>query len=148
MWMGSATVPADGAPCSAQFHPALSCNIVGFPSVFRKVKPPKPKVSLMAPLAMLTTIVSVGKPVLVGGPPTIDLFQLGMKLGLKGLGKAWKKISGTFRKASDVKVKNPNLKDIPSPSKCCTKGEPVDVASGRVYHTNVDFELPGPLPLV
>lgn len=27
-------------------------------------------------------------------------------------------------------------------------GEPVDAATGRVYHTNVDFELPGPIPLV
>ncbi|MDR3140425.1 MAG: RHS repeat protein, partial [Tannerellaceae bacterium] len=129
MWMGSTTVLADGAPCSAQFHPALSCNIVGFPSVFRKGKPPKPKVSLMAPLAMLTTIVSAGKPVLVGGPPTIDLFQLGMKLGLKGLGKAWKKIGDKFQNVIDTKVKNPKLKKVLQPVKCRLFGEPIDVAS-------------------
>ena len=147
MWMGSATVLADGSPCSTQFHPALSCNIVGIPSIFRKGKPPKPKVSLMAPLAALTTITSVGKPVLVGGPPTIDLFQLCMKLGLKGLGKAWKKIGDKFQKFI-ANVKNPKLKKILQAVKCRTFGEPVDVVTGRVYHTNTDFELPGPVPLV
>ena len=165
MWMGSSTVLADGGPCTTQFHPALSCNIVGFPSILRKLKPPKPKVSLMAPTAMLTTIISFGKPVLVGGPPTIDLFQLGLKLGLKGLGKLGK-AGGRFarKQANKIKafnragrkfqvfikrgVKNPKLKKILQFVKCRVFGEPVDAASGRVYHTNVDFELPGPIPLV
>ncbi|NII29532.1 hypothetical protein HB364_30915 [Pseudoflavitalea sp. X16] len=33
-------------------------------------------------------------------------------------------------------------------SKCTTHGEPVDVATGRVFTESVDFELPGPVPLV
>ena len=40
------------------------------------------------------------------------------------------------------------LADILQPIKCKTFGEPVDAATGRVYHTNVDFELPGPIPVV
>lgn len=40
------------------------------------------------------------------------------------------------------------LADILQPIKCKTFGEPVDAATGRVYHTNADFELPGPIPVV
>ena len=40
------------------------------------------------------------------------------------------------------------LADILSPSSAKTFGEPVDAATGRVYHTNADFELPGPIPVV
>ena len=55
MWMGSSTVLADGAPCSALTHPALSCNIVGIPTVPRKGKPKKVSKALMAPTSMLST---------------------------------------------------------------------------------------------
>ncbi|MDR3340844.1 MAG: DUF6531 domain-containing protein, partial [Candidatus Symbiothrix sp.] len=170
MWMGSATVLADGSPCSTQFHPALSCNIVGIPSIFRKGKPPKPKVSLMAPTSMLVIITSAGMPVLVGGPPTIDLFQLCIKLGLKGLGKlkGKKKPPKTKTPKSKTKAKGKGKgkgkgkknskgkgnskgrsknKNKPKPKKKC-KGEPVDVVTGSVFSENIDFELQGPIPFV
>lgn len=109
----------------------------------------------MAPTSMLSTITSVGKPVLVGGPPTIDLFALTMKLGLKGLCKRFKSFRN-FTKKFTHKVHqyieslglNPNLTKILKKTACFVLGEPVDAATGRVYHTNVDFELPGPIPLV
>ena len=150
MWMGSSTVLADGAPCSTLTHPALSCNIVGVPTIPRKGKPKKVSKALLAPTSMLSTITSVGKPVLVGGPPTIDIFALAMKFGLKGLGKMWKKIGDQFQNLIDRLRKNGmnKLADILQPIKCKTFGEPVDAATGRVYHTNVDFELPGPIPIV
>lgn len=152
MWMGSSTVLADGGPCSTLMHPALSCNMVGFPSIMRKGKKPKPKKALLAPTAMLTTITSAGKPVLVGGPPTIDLFQLAMKLGLKGLGKLWKKMGDKFQDMIDRLIKKnggkTRLTNILQSIKCKTFGEPVDAATGRVYHTNTDFELPGPIPVI
>lgn len=154
MWMGSATVLADGGPCSTLMHPALSCNLVGIPSVPRKGKTKTAK-ALMAPLAMLMTITSVGKPVLVGGPPTIDFFALTMKYGLKGLGKMWKgfrnltkKLTHLLHKLIDRAGMNPKLAKILKKTACKVFGEPVDAATGRVYHTNVDFELPGPIPLV
>ena len=151
MYMGSSSVLADGAPCSTLIHPALSCNIVGIPSVPRKGKAKKGK-ALMAPTAVLTTITSAGKPVLVGGPPTIDLFALGMKLGLKGMGKLWKKLGDTFQNFIDKLVKKNGgknrLTNILQSIKCKTFGEPVDAATGRVYHTNTDFELPGPIPII
>lgn len=152
MYMGSSTVLADGAPCSTLIHPALSCNIVGIPSIPRNGKPKKGK-ALMAPTAVLTTITSAGKPVLVGGPPTIDLFALGMKLGLKCLGKLGK-IRNFTRKFTD-KVHglinkmglNPKLTQKLKDTACFILGEPVDAATGSVYHTNTDFELPGPIPI-
>lgn len=155
MWMGSSTVLADGAPCSTLTHPSLSCNLVGIPTIPRKGKPKKVSKALMAPTSMLSTITSVGKPVLVGGPPTIDLFALTMKLGLKGLCKRFKSFRN-FTKKFTHKVHqyieslglNPNLTKILKKTACFVLGEPVDVATGRVYHTNVDFELPGPIPLV
>ncbi|MFJ1382450.1 DUF6531 domain-containing protein [Capnocytophaga canimorsus] len=149
MWMGSSTVLMDGGPCSTQFHPALSCNLIGIPAPIRPKKVSKPKVSLMAPTSMLTIMASAGKPVLVGGPPTIDLFQLSMQLGLKGMGKLWKKTGDKFQDVIDsIKKKNPKLGAILQPVKCKLFGEPVDAATGRVYSTNTDIELSGFLPFV
>lgn len=149
MWMGSSTVLMDGGPCSTQFHPALSCNLVGMPAPIRALKPSKPKVSLMAPTSMLLTITSVGKPVWVGGPPIIDLFQLAMQLGLKGMGKLWKKVGDKFQGLIDrIKSKNPKLGAILQPVKCRLFGEPVDAVTGRVYSTNTDIELNGVLPFL
>ncbi len=144
MWMGSSTVLADGGPFSTQFHPALSCNLVGFPSLFRANKPPRPKMALLAPTSMLLVITSGGKPVLVGGPPTIDLFQLMFKMALKGLGKLWKKARG---KAKAPDTKNPRLGKAQPEARSKCVGDPVDVVTGQVRSEALDVELPGPIPL-
>jgi len=147
--MGSSTVLADGGPFSTQFHPALSCNLVGFPSLPRMNKTPRPVLDLMMPTSMLLAIISSGGPVLVGGPPTIDLFQLMLSLGIKGLSKAWKKLGDKFQDIiNKISKKNEKLANILQSIKCKSFGEPVDAATGRVIHTNVDFDLPGPIPLV
>ncbi|MGN7785266.1 DUF6531 domain-containing protein [Niabella sp. 22666] len=149
MWMGSSTVLADGGPFSTQFHPALSCNLVGFPSLPRMNKTPRPVLDLMMPTSMLLAIISSGGPVLVGGPPTIDLFQLMLSLGIKGLSKAWKKLGDKFQDIiNKISKKNEKLANILQSIKCKSFGEPVDAATGRVIHTNIDFDLPGPIPLV
>lgn len=143
MWMGSSIVLADGGPCSTQFHPALSCNLFGFPSVFRKNKPPKPKIALKAPTSLLSIITSTGKPVLAGGPPTIDLFQLALKGVMAGLKGICKKV-----KNKRLKNKKSKLCDIQSePNRKCVS-EPVDIATGCTFHTNTDFELNGPIPVL
>ncbi|WP_018630246.1 DUF6531 domain-containing protein [Niabella aurantiaca] len=141
MWMGSSTVLADGGPYATQFHPSLSCNLVGFPSLPRKNKIPRLKFPLMLPTSILLCIFAGNGRVLAGGPPTIDLFQLMIKLGLKGLSKARKKKT----KAPDTK--SPELGHAQPAKKCDGVSEPVDMATGKVYHTNTDFELPGPIPL-
>ena len=83
---------------------------------------------------------------LVGGPPTIDLFQLSMKVGLTALAKtkAYRKAS----KALDDALAQTPLGKLKKKANCWLFGEPVDAATGRVFHTNVDFELPGPIPIV
>src|SRR5690606_192869 len=59
MFMGSSTVLADGGPFSTQFHPALSCNLVGLPPKPRLNKA-KVRPALMAPTSMLSIITSGG----------------------------------------------------------------------------------------
>ncbi len=147
MFMGSSTVLADGSPFSYQFLPALSCNLVGIPAPFRPTKP-KTKMSLMAPTAALVSVIPGGKPVLVGGPPTIDLLAMAMNLGLKGIGKLWKKGGKKFQKYIDnLMPKNPAKAKRLQPIKCKLFGEPVDAATGRVFAENTDFSLSGPIPL-
>jgi hypothetical protein len=87
MFMGSSSVVVDGSPFSYQFLPTLCCNEVGMPTPFRKMKKPAPHSSFAAPTGALTVILPLGNPVLVGGAPIIDLFQLAVNLGLKALGK-------------------------------------------------------------
>lgn len=145
MWMGSSTVLADGGPFSTQFHPALSCNLVGLPSPPRLNKK-STAMALMAPTSVLMIMTSAGKPVLVGGPPTIDLFQLMFKLGLKGLSKA---AGAVLQKIiNKIESRFPKLAEMLQHFKCKFFGEPVDAASGRVFASTIDFELPGPIPLV
>ncbi|SEW54496.1 DUF6531 domain-containing protein [Chitinophaga arvensicola] len=145
MWMGSSTVLADGGPFSTQFHPALSCNLVGLPSPPRLNKK-STAMALMAPTSVVLIMTSAGKPVLVGGPPTIDLFQLMFKLGLKGLSKA---AGAALQKVVEkIKSRFPKLAEILQHIKCKGFGEPVDAVTGRVFSSNIDFELPGPIPLV
>ncbi|GAL64997.1 DUF6531 domain-containing protein [Algibacter lectus] len=162
MFMGSSTVLADGAPFSGQFLPALSCNLIGIPAPFRLGKT-KPKMSLMAPTSVLLNVIPAGKPVLVGGPPTIDLLALAMSLGLKGLGKLAKKTGGSIlkgtkkgwqkvgnklqKKIDNLMPKNPKAAQRLQDFKCKHFGEPVDAVSGRVISENLDFSLPGPIPL-
>ncbi|MET3880522.1 DUF6531 domain-containing protein [Chitinophaga sp. OAE865] len=145
MWMGSSTVLADGGPFSTQFHPALSCNLVGLPSPPRLNKKSS-AFALMAPTSVLLIMTSSGKPVLVGGPPTIDLFQLMFKLGLKGLSKA---AGAALQKViNKIESRFPKLAGMLQDFKCKRFGEPVDAASGQVVSSNIDFQLPGPIPLV
>lgn len=141
LWMGSSTVLANGGPFSTQFHPTLSCNLVGFPSLPRKNKTPKLKYPLMLPTSILICIFSGNGKILAGGPPTIDLFALAMKMGLKGLGKL------TQKGIDKIPAKYSKLADKLQAVQCKVFGEPVDTVTGSVIATNTDFELPGPLPL-
>ena len=146
IFMGSSTVLADGSPFAYQYLPSLSCNLVGVPAPIRPKKMSKPKLSLKAPTSSLTTVIPAGKPVFVGGPPTIDLFALAMQLGLKGLGKLWKSWGKKlFDKLFGAVDDGNKWKKF---AKCCLFGEPVDAATGRVYSENEEFRFPGAIPFV
>src|SRR5277367_204401 len=79
--------------------------------------------------------VPVGKPVIVGGPDAMDW----MAAVTQGIRTKW---------FADT------LRGLLNPGKflnwliCTLTGHPVDVMTGRVHADAVDFELPGPIPLV
>ncbi len=159
-FMGSSTVLAEDEPFSYMSLPVLSCSCIGMPP------PPRKKGGgggLMLPTSIVTPI-PAGLPVLVGGPPTISLMAIGMKLGMAGLGKIagklrrmqksskrMKNISDKIHKAADKIMDKlgvpPNVRNKVHRGICSVTGHPVDIATGKVFTEHTDFELPGPIPL-
>ncbi|RMG22363.1 MAG: hypothetical protein D6730_16610, partial [Bacteroidetes bacterium] len=161
MFMGSATVEVDGDAFTYMGLPVLTCNDIGMPPPPRAKKKGGTK-SMVLPTSVVLSI-PAGPPVLVGGPPTISLMALGMKLGMAALGKAMKKlkklkaVKKMVKKASDKahaaasKVMKklgipPNIQNKVHRKICSVTGHPVDIASGKVFTEQIDFELPGPIP--
>jgi RHS repeat-associated protein len=162
VFMGSLTVAFDGDPATRLGEPVLSCHDVGMPPIPRLKRGGKVK-SMVLPTSVLLAV-PAGPPVLVGGPPTISLMALGMKLGMAVLGKAlaklralqksskrWAALSRKLRAAANkVLEKIPGgqkLRNAVNKGICSLTGHPVDVATGKVLTDAVDFDLPGPLPL-
>ena len=140
IFMGSATVVADGDPFSFTSVPTLSCQIVGMPS------PPRPK-KKKKNLMMLPTTVNLAIPtnVVVGGPPTISLMGMAFKAGFAALGKVAK--SGLFKKARKWAADKLNLKK-PGFLRCKVfRAEPVSILNGSVSVEQQDFVLPGRIPV-
>jgi RHS repeat-associated protein len=81
-----------------------------------------------------------GPLVLIGGPPGVNLMD-----ALLGMIKT-KWVAG-YMHSLISRVKNTRLRNILNKAACFLTGHPVDVATGRMLTDNVDFELPGPLPL-
>jgi hypothetical protein len=164
MFMGSATVQMDGDPASYLALPALTCQTIGMPAPFRMNPKKKTKMkSLQLPLSVVLPI-PMGLPVLVGGPPTISMMGMLQKLGMAGLGKAMKKLKKAMKASKKVKAVSdrihkaaskamkklgvpPSVQNKVHKGICTVTGHPVDVATGKVFTDNVDFELPGPIPL-
>lgn len=151
MFMGSATVEADGDAFSYMALPALSCQCVGMPAPFRKNPKKKTKAkSLVLPTSVVLPI-PAGLPVVVGGPPTISISGMAQKLGMAGLGAAFKKFSKSGlakrMKASFQKAKKNAFKNMkPGFLKCTVlKAEPVDITTGEVVVQQEDFALDWPL---
>ena len=84
-----------------------------------------------------STIVAIpmGMPVLVGGPPALDLLAALMAF----IRCRW--VSDQLHKILRAAEGSWKSKVI-----CFLTGHPVDVASGMVVTDFVDFELPGPVP--
>ncbi|MEY3172831.1 MAG: hypothetical protein RLZZ436_744, partial [Planctomycetota bacterium] len=165
MFMGSATVECDGDALSYMGLPALSCQSVGMPSIPR-VSPKKKTIPkcLMLPTSQVLAI-PAGPPVMVGGPPTISIMGMAMKAGAAALGKLakafkkiqkkskrWKALSKRLheaaKKAMDKLGVPPSARNRVHRAICSVTGHPVDIATGKVFTDAVDFQLPGPLPLV
>ncbi|MGD0837244.1 MAG: DUF6531 domain-containing protein, partial [Polyangia bacterium] len=81
-----------------------------------------------------------GAPVMVGGPPAVSLMT-----ALTSMIKT-KWVAGYFHSLIS-RIKSDRLRSILSWVVCTMTGHPVDVATGRVMTSHVDWSLPGPLPL-
>ncbi|MET0405683.1 MAG: DUF6531 domain-containing protein, partial [Cystobacter sp.] len=160
-FMGSSTVVVDDEPFTYMLLPVLSCQDIGMPSPPRK-KGPGAK-TLLLPFSIALSI-PAGPPVFVGGPPTLSMMGLAMKLALGGLLKGLKKLrklqkgsrkmkaasARLHRAAAGVMDKlgaGPRARDRVHKALCTLTGHPVDVVTGRVVTEAMDWELPGPIPL-
>ncbi|HKX63506.1 MAG TPA: RHS repeat-associated core domain-containing protein, partial [Verrucomicrobiae bacterium] len=146
IFMGSSTVCVDGDAFTYLALPVLSCHDVGL------VPPPRPKKKSKTKSMVLPTSVVLcvpgGPPVLVGGAPTISLMALGMRIGMAGLGKAFKKFKKKFKKFRKKKGKGKKPKKGKSPDNapCGTDAHPVDVVTGACVDTCIDYVSPAPFP--
>lgn len=83
-----------------------------------------------------------GRPVLVGGMPTIDM------LAAVGAFIRTQWVSQLAHSALLRHLRPGRLRSLLRWTACVLTGHPVDVASGRVLTQHIDFALPGPLPVV
>ncbi|QTD94242.1 RHS repeat-associated core domain-containing protein [Burkholderia anthina] len=134
-FMGSRTVLANNDPMSFMALPALSCWAVGMEppghnSAHTERTYPSMPSSVMLPIP-------AGRPVMVGGPPVLN-----MAAAAKGLFKAFQGSKWAKSLADKLNLKSGFLR-------CkVLKAEPVDALSGEVVVHGSDFTVPGRLPLV
>ena len=134
-FMGSKTVLANNDPMSYMALEALSCWSVGMEppphnSAHTDRTYPSMPSSVMLPIP-------AGRPVLVGGPPIMN-----MAAAAKGLFKAFRGSKWAKALADKLNLKSGFLR--------CNvlKAEPVDVTTGEVVVQQNDFTVSGRLPLV
>jgi RHS repeat-associated protein len=126
------------------------------------------------PVRLPTSVVLAipkGMPVLTIRPPVPDVQGIAMRFAMLGAMKLlkaaarggarlfralraaqrnsgkWARVSGFVRGIVD-RIAPERFRDRLKRAVCFVTGHPVDVATGRVFTDNIDFELPGPLPLV
>jgi RHS repeat-associated protein len=152
-FMGSSTVAFDGDAATYMGLPVLSCQDVGMIPPPRTNPKKKTKVkSMVLPLSVVLPI-PAGPPVLIGGPPTISLMALGMRIGIAGLGRGLRRLARTnlarragaaFRRMRQRLFRNMR----PGFLKCrVLRAEPVDVVTGEVVVDQQDFSIPGRIPI-
>ncbi|KWE69552.1 type IV secretion protein Rhs [Burkholderia ubonensis] len=134
-YMGSRTVLANNDPMSFMALPALSCWSIGLEppghngAHTERIYPSMPS-SVMLPIP-------AGRPVLVGGPPIMN-----MAVAAKGLFNA-------FRGSKWAKALADKLHLKPGFLRCnVLHAEPVDAITGEVVVQQHDFTISGRLPLV
>ena len=171
LFLGSATVAADDDPLVYGMLPALSCQDIGMPAMPHVKQHSSPK-SLMLPVSVPIPI-PAGPMVMVGGPPSFlaSLKSLAMSLAISGAFKGLKKLASKSKRlqalakraskkahsAADKVLDKLGLSKLGRTGDrirntvhdkiCSVTGHPVDVATGKVLTKQMDFELPGPVPL-
>ncbi|MEJ2590093.1 MAG: RHS repeat-associated core domain-containing protein [Candidatus Thiodiazotropha sp.] len=145
LFMGSASVVADGDPLSYSALPVLGCQIAGMPS------PPRPRKRRIPRPNLLPTNVNLAIPssVVVGGAPTISLMGLAFAAGFAGLGKLAKskfakRLGERFKQFRQKLFKNMDSGFL----KCkILRAEPVNILTGAVSMEQSDFTLAGRIPI-
>ena len=139
LFMGSSTVVADGDPFSFISVPVLGCQVAGMISIPRLKKKSSGKKAMLLPT---TFNLAIPTSVFVGGPPTISLMGLAMKGVFSALGKfAKSKFFKRIRQKLFGKLKPGFLKCV------ILRAEPVNILTGEVSVEQIDFTLPGPIPI-
>ncbi|XYH96524.1 DUF6531 domain-containing protein [Sorangium sp. So ce1128] len=107
------------------------------------ITPPMvPDVTMMAATAAAHgALKALGPAVRAGGKLFRSLRRAQRRSG------TWARVSQALRRAVD-NIAPQRLRDRLKRAVCFVTGHPVDLATGRVFTDRVDFELPGPLPLV
>ncbi|AJX36156.1 RHS repeat-associated core domain-containing protein [Burkholderia oklahomensis] len=134
-YMGSRTVLANNDPLSYMALSAMSCWAEGIePPPHNGAHTTRTHVSM--PSSVMLPI-PAGRPVLVGGPPVMN-----MAAAAKGMFKAFQGSKWAKKLADKLHLKSGFLR--------CTvlKAEPVDVTTGEVVVQQNDFTVSGRLPLV
>lgn len=128
IFMGSSTVSVDGDAFSHLALPTLSCQDIGIPPIPRLKK----KKSVKSMVLPTTMVLSIPLPVVVGGPPTISLMALGMRVGMALLGALLSKI----KKARAARKAQNGVH--------CHGAHPVDVLTGANFDEFVDVRSAPP----
>lgn len=166
VFMGSATVEVEGEPFGFMGVPALDCSDIGVPPPPRPPKNPDDAVppkggpmSLMLPSSVVLSI-PIGRPVTVGGPPTISIFSAAFATasnafaGLRKLQQRSERMRKVSRRMHDRAEQLMRAKGMSDTARhrvhtaiCAVTGHPVDIATGKVFTDQLDFEFPAPLAL-
>ncbi len=150
---GSQKVLVEGMEMTGQFNNAYSC------ADFGSVLLTNPTGFFNYYLTSVAVCLPVGSPVYVGGPfvqhqlTGLEIANALLMMGvMKGLSLAKKLLGKLLTKLNKlIASKNPKLFKLCQniqPFICKYLGEPVDVATGRLYGAIQGFELKGPLPFV
>lgn len=101
------------------------------------------------PIRLPTGVVVPTAPhnVMIGGPPAIDFGAAIGMIGGKALRNKWTAGKLHAIAAKVIPESMPRLRRLAHKSVCFFTGHPVNVATGGVSTSAVDFELPGPIPL-
>ena len=151
-FFGSVNSYIEGRRISPKGYMKMTCNDIGIPLSLTPGKKMRPIPSLFAPTSFSLPI-PTGMPVNIAGPYVPDL--MGMLINLiagygfgalfKVLGKAMSKL---LKKLNKLAKKAFGKSNRLSKFLCKHGFEPVDLIQGIVFYEYVDFELPGPIPLV
>ncbi len=155
VYFGSKSVLVQGVEMSTLDCKSLTCWDPPFASM---ALPTNPRKGFRFPLALynypfsMNVIIPTGKPVMVGNikvphkyTPQEMLMRLAGMCAMKALGKA---LSKSFSLLKKLAKKIANIEIRGKKIKCHFGKDPVNLVTGVVYYDGVDFELPGPIPVV